>query len=136
MFDAISYSNQSLIYAFDNACISFCYCVCYVLICISSRSSSINIININTNTKINTCAAWETGLLSSRHGYCNRWRQSHSRWPLQGKLKIFIIHIYTSYSWVFDVYIYISLYSYYSHIHRFVQVISIFLLISSYYFMC
>lgn len=60
--------------------------VCYVLICFSSRSSSINIIN-QTHNQYQT-KAWEAGFLSMRHGYCNRWRQSHSRWTLQGNLKI------------------------------------------------
>lgn len=29
--------------------------------------------------------AWESGLLSGRNGCTNRWRQSYSRWSLQGK---------------------------------------------------
>jgi len=40
--------------------------------------------------------AWESGLLSSRHGYSHRWRQSHSRWPVQGKSNFPHTHIYIS----------------------------------------
>lgn len=70
------------------------------------------IINQHHQSNPISVAAWESGLLSSRHGYCNRWRQSHSRWPLQGKLLLFLplhtsILIYT-HIWIhvntFDVY--------------------------------
>lgn len=47
--------------------------------------------------------AWESRLLSSRHGCTNRWRQSYSRWSLQGKY-IFFIYLYVFYLFTFFIY--------------------------------
>lgn len=97
--------------------------VCYVLICFSSRSSSINIIN-QTHYQYQMQpswgrSAWETGFLSIRHGYCNRWRQSNSRWTLQGKLQIIPIHIpiQTSYINTFGIFTVLEIFIDFIHLH-------------------
>lgn len=51
--------------------------------------------------------AWESRLLSGRNGCTNRWRQSYSRWPFQGKYfcsLYFFLNLYSLFCYLIFVY--------------------------------